>query len=145
MSEQRYVSFCVTVCTVDKTDEEIAEEIINSRPDIYRVKILGEKKVNGIVCIFCGADENITNHHILPNSIRKKMGWTGKKGKPLVYTFHKVPLCEKCHVKLNIILSPLYFIIKFIMEKPSIPVELLFIIEKATNDLLIINEESKDD
>ena len=93
-----------------------------------------------IMCIFCGIDENITNHHILPTRIRKTMGWLGKKAKPLRYTVHKVPLCSECHIKLNLILSPLTFIIESIMEKPSVPVELLFIIEKATNDLLVNNE-----
>jgi hypothetical protein len=69
-------------------------------------------------CIFCGRAQFMYegDHHMVPKQVRRMLGLTGQKRAGNLGSY-KVPMCRKCHTKLNRLLQPLIKIIKYRKEK----------------------------
>lgn len=86
-------------------------------------------------CIFCDmdAENNSGPHHVLPESVRKQMGWSNRKFRGLQE--FRVPICEKCHRKLHLLMEPLVVIIKWLRKNPPLPMDFVFLLTDVTDKL----------
>jgi len=87
------------------------------------------------LCLFCGTEENLQEHHIIPRNIRKVLGWTGPRATTEMDN-RKVIVCGVCHKKLTLIEEPLVFIIKWLKFTRPLPMELHFCITGILKELM---------
>ena len=85
-------------------------------------------------CVFCSIEiESGGPHHVLPEAVRKQMGWRGKKFTSLQK--YRVSMCVPCHKKLHILMEPLVVIIKWLRQSPPLPIEFVFLLDSAISKL----------
>ena len=96
-------------------------------------KLIGKK------CIFC-PKKGDTVHHIIPKSVRKVVGWNGKQANKYMLK-RKVPMCRRCHDKLNALIDPIVFILKAFKPEVKIPIELSYMIEDSIEKLMEEEDE----
>ena len=85
-------------------------------------------------CIFCETTEELTEHHIIPKSVKKVLGWRGRRTE-MYLGKNKTMLCRTCHDKVEWLLEPMVYIIKMLMPRPVIPLNLAFILDRVNTNL----------
>ena len=86
-------------------------------------------------CVFCDVEveEREGDHHVLPQAVRKQMGWSGKKFSGMQE--FRVPICGECHKKLHLLTEPLVQIIKWLRRSPPLPMDFIFMLKNTTTKL----------
>ena len=85
-------------------------------------------------CIFCDIEvEEGGPHHVLPEAVRKQMGWKGQKA--AILQEFKVTICPECHKKFHLLIEPLVQIIKWLRQSPPLPMDFIFLLTNVTNKL----------
>lgn len=93
-------------------------------------------------CIFCDVEtaEDEGDHHILPEAVRKQMGWKGKKFTSMQK--YRVPMCKSCHRKFHVLMEPLVIIIKWLRQSPPLPMSFIIMLEDTTTRLDKIQDQN---
>ena len=88
---------CIALILENRSQYELAKyfnskpKILNLLSVIYELNNPKEKVVIRCINIYCGTQENITKHHLIPKPYRK--GIVGK--------IDTVPLCDPCHKRVH--------------------------------------------
>lgn len=97
--------------------------------------LLKDEKTMLPKCIFCGCGcfQYEGAHHIIPQQVRTRMGWTGKNNGGLGQ--YKVPMCRECHVKFTELVKPLIYLIKHRLVRKIKPEEIEDLVKQVQSSL----------